>query len=173
MEWAKSKALWNAVFRKNIIFIDVKKFDLNGPYGLQYYWHDLGTALKMFSDRAQGGKSDMVSGPISYDRTIDVVGISERTDAEYYNRVLEQVLLPTANRLIGDEWALQKKCVSAYSSKMKKFWEAYDIDVPDWPANSLNLIIIKNFWVLLARNVYEERRQLNDLQSLQDSIMKL
>lgn len=52
---------WTKKWRK-IIFSDEKKFNLDGPDGFAYYWHDLRTEEKIFSKRQSGGGSVMVWG---------------------------------------------------------------------------------------------------------------
>ena len=43
-----------------VIFTDEKKFNLDGPDGFKYYWHDLRPEPEWFSKRAFGGGSLMV-----------------------------------------------------------------------------------------------------------------
>jgi len=40
LEWAKKHVIWCNKLRK-VLFSDEKKFNLDGPDGCQYYWHDL------------------------------------------------------------------------------------------------------------------------------------
>jgi len=49
---------WNTV-----IFSDEKRFNLNGPDGWAYYWHDMRTEPKVFSKRQSCGGSVMVGKP--------------------------------------------------------------------------------------------------------------
>ncbi|ETL85047.1 hypothetical protein L917_15290 [Phytophthora nicotianae] len=45
---------------RRVIFSDEKKFNLDGPDGYQYYWHDVRKDQEIFSKRASGGGSVMV-----------------------------------------------------------------------------------------------------------------
>eukprot|EP00644_Phytophthora_capsici_P003628 jgi/Phyca11/126627/e_gw1.64.19.1 len=45
---------------RRVIFSDEKKFNLDGPDGYQYYWHDVRNDQEIFSKRASGGGSVMV-----------------------------------------------------------------------------------------------------------------
>ena len=57
--WASEKVTWGQKWRV-VIFSDEKKFNLDGPDGNQYYWHDLRKEPQYFSKRASGGGSVMV-----------------------------------------------------------------------------------------------------------------
>lgn len=99
---------------KKIVFTNEKKFNLDGPDGLQYYWHNLRIALEIFSRQAQGGRLVMAwrgggnrDGGISYKGTIDLVGISSGIDVEHYVNVLDRGLLHTAERLFGEDWTFK------------------------------------------------------------------
>jgi hypothetical protein len=46
---------WN-----HIVFSDEKKFNLDGPDGLQYYWHDLRKEEQTFLSRQNGGGGVMI-----------------------------------------------------------------------------------------------------------------
>lgn len=52
IKWEKE---WN-----NVMFSDEKKFNLDGPDGLRYYWHDLRKDPIYLQKRARGGGSVMI-----------------------------------------------------------------------------------------------------------------
>eukprot|EP00644_Phytophthora_capsici_P005619 jgi/Phyca11/38149/gw1.2.122.1 len=51
---------------RRVIFSDEKKFNLDGPDGYQYYWHDVRNDQEIFSKRASGGGSVMVWAGMNY-----------------------------------------------------------------------------------------------------------
>ena len=59
LKWAKDHMTWNEDWRK-VVWSDEKKFNLDGPDGFAYYWHDLRKEEQIFSTRAQGGGSVMI-----------------------------------------------------------------------------------------------------------------
>ena len=59
LAWAQEKASWTEEWH-SIIFSDEKKFNLDGPDGNQFYWHDLRKEEEYFSKRASGGGSVMI-----------------------------------------------------------------------------------------------------------------
>jgi len=46
--------------RDTVIFSDEKKFNLDEPNGLQYYWHDLRKEKETYFSRQSGGGSVMI-----------------------------------------------------------------------------------------------------------------
>jgi len=54
LQWAKERMGWTKEWH-DIIWSDEKKFNLDGPDGFQYYWHDLRKEELIFSKRPQGG----------------------------------------------------------------------------------------------------------------------
>ncbi|KAG3098643.1 hypothetical protein PI125_g15277 [Phytophthora idaei] len=76
-KWAKAmiraRTDWDRV-----IFSDEKKFNLDGPDGMQYYWHDLRTKKETFYSRRDGGGSVMIWGGFSSKGTTDIAFLSGR-----------------------------------------------------------------------------------------------
>lgn len=56
---------WKEEWR-NLLFNDEKKFNLDGPDGMQCYWHDLRRVKEIRMSRNFGGGSVMVWGGFSY-----------------------------------------------------------------------------------------------------------
>jgi len=64
LEWARASVVLGAQW-ESVVFSDEKKFNLDGPDGLQYYWHDLRKEEQVYSKRQAGGGSVMVWGAFS------------------------------------------------------------------------------------------------------------
>ena len=54
-EWAKVHVTWPPEKWATVIFSDEKKFNLDGPDGFAYYWHDLRRQPRHFYTRHSGG----------------------------------------------------------------------------------------------------------------------
>jgi len=59
VEWARKHMIWSKEWQ-SVIFSDEKRFNLDGPDGFQYYWHDLRHEDKIYSKRQFGGGGVMV-----------------------------------------------------------------------------------------------------------------
>ena len=59
---------------KKMAFADEKKFNLDGPDGLQYYWHDLRKGPELFSKRKFGGGGIMLWGGAFFRREVGAGG---------------------------------------------------------------------------------------------------
>ncbi|GMF35617.1 unnamed protein product [Phytophthora lilii] len=62
---------------RRIVFSDEKKFNLDGPDGYQYYWHDVQNDQEVFSKRASGGGSVMVWAGMNHYRKTEIAFLEE------------------------------------------------------------------------------------------------
>jgi len=135
MEWARSHLEWGAVKSKNVVVKDEKRFNLDGPDGLSYYWHDLRQTPEIFSKRQQGGASVMVWGAISYYGLCDLMDIKVTLDSKGYCEVLEECLLPFVAETTGENWQLQQDGASVHRSKLTMEWlKEKNVSILSWPA---------------------------------------
>ena len=106
IEWAKEYVTWKDQWRC-VIFSDEKKFNLDGPDGWAYYWHDLRRDKEIFSKRQQGGKSLMVWGGFGYGGKASLEFPTGRMNAIHYQTLLEEYLIPVAERIGTKNWIFQ------------------------------------------------------------------
>jgi len=64
-----------------IIWSDEKKFNLDGPDGIRYYWHDLRNEQHYLSKRAFGGGSLMIWGAFVGEKLLDLVVCEHTLDS--------------------------------------------------------------------------------------------
>ena len=57
LKYANSFLLRTFIWTK-VIFLDKKKFNLNGPDGSQYYWHNLWKDPELFSKQQNKGEAE-------------------------------------------------------------------------------------------------------------------
>jgi hypothetical protein len=72
IEWAKLHMEFGQKCR-NVIWSEEKKFNINGPDGMQCYWADLRKELEIFSKNVDGDGSVMVWVVFSWNGTKDIV----------------------------------------------------------------------------------------------------
>jgi len=80
LEFGKRVMTWSDKWLE-VIFSDEKKFNLDGPDGCRYYWHDLRKEKEIFSKRQMGGYSVMVWAAFGYNSTSDIAFIENRLNA--------------------------------------------------------------------------------------------
>lgn len=166
VQWARNHMNWTDEWL-SVLFSDEKKFNLDGPDGWAYYWHDIRKEPQTFFSRQQGGGSLMVWGAFSYNGTTDIVFLEGRQCSEDYQKMLEVQLLPFGKLLGGDEWIFQQDNCSIHVSKSTMQWfRQNQVTVMDWPALSPDLNPMENLWGILARDVYANGRQFATVQDL-------
>lgn len=162
---------WTDRWQK-IIFSDEKKFNLDGPDGFAYYWHDLRTEPKIFSQRQSGGGSVMVWGAIGYLKKMPLTFIDTRMNAQQYQDMVTPYFPAYGYECAGFNWELQQDNAPIHvaRSTLACFAERRIHLFNDWPSKSPDMNIIENMWSLLARKVYEGCRQYHNKAELMDGI---
>jgi hypothetical protein len=170
--WASEKVTWGQKWRE-VLFSDEKKFNLDGPDGNQYYWHDLRKEPQYYSKRASGGGSVMVWAAFGYGGKSSIVFLNGRQNSQDYVRVLENHLLPVGEQICGPNWIFQQDNASIHTSRFTKNWfEANNVRVMEWASKSPDLNPIENLWGILVRLVYSNGRQFNSIPELRAEIVR-
>ncbi len=94
-KWARDRVQWAGRW-KRVIFSDEKKFNLDGPDGFAYYWHDLRKEERYFSKRQNGGGGIMIWAAMSYRGLSDLYVVDGTLNSERYCNILSHYLLPFA-----------------------------------------------------------------------------
>jgi len=166
-EWMSWIAEW-----RHVIFSDEKKFNLDGPDGFQYYWHDLRKEPQYCSKRQAGGGSLMVWGAVGYRGVFELVFIEHTVKAPEYLRMLQQHLVQQAVNVVGPTFVFQQDCASIHTAKVVQEWfRQNDIAVLDWPSKSPDLNIMENLWGLLVRRVYANGKQFDTRAELKTALI--
>jgi hypothetical protein len=167
LEWVKEKVSWTLGKWMTVIFSDENKFNLDGPDGIQCYWHDLRKEKQVFSKRPFGGGSVMIWGAFSANGKAELVIMEGRQNAQKYVEVLEKSMLPFAEDNHGQDFIFQQDNAAIHTARATKAWfEDKNITVLDWPAKSPDLNPIENLWGILSRHVYAQGRQFETKESL-------
>uniref|UniRef100_T1IM81 Transposase Tc1-like domain-containing protein n=1 Tax=Strigamia maritima TaxID=126957 RepID=T1IM81_STRMM len=83
LSWAEKYVSWTDEWKQGV-FSDEKKFNLDGPDGLQNYWHDLRKDNVTMMSRNFGGGSVMVWGAFGYKKKSEIVFLNGRQNAAMY-----------------------------------------------------------------------------------------
>lgn len=173
VEWAKAHVSWTLTPWAKVIFSDEKKFNLDGPDGWAYYWHDVRKEEQIFSKRQNGGGSLMIWGAFCFHKTSKLALVEGTINSTEYCSILEEYLLPAAASMYGTRYIFQQDNASPHTSHARKQWfESKGIDVLRWPAKSPDLNPIENMWGILARSVYRRGRQFSTVEELKEIVFK-
>jgi len=171
--WAEKMVDYGVQNWNKMVFSDEKKWNLDGPDGLRYYWHDLRTEKKTFFSRQNGGGSVMVWAAFWSDGTTKIAFLDGKQKAADYVWTLSEYLLPAVHLRFGTEFVFQQDNASILTSnETTEFFVEHSIDKIDWPAKSPDLNPIENVWAYLTRKVYHDGKQFSTINELKESILR-
>lgn len=166
LAWAQKYMYWTTEWT-NVVFSDEKKFNLDGPDGFQYYWHDLRKEPQLFSKRNFGGGSLMLWAAFSMHGRTHLLKCDGRMNSEKYVNMLETELITFTDDHMDGDFVFQQDNASIHVSRQSRAWfEEKEIDLLDWPACSPDLNPIENLWGILARRVYANGRRYTSVNEL-------
>ena len=97
LNWAVDKRVRTEKW-KSVYFSDEKKWNLDGPDGCQYYWHDLRKDQSFFKSRQFGGGSVMVWAAFSATKKSKIVFLEGRQNSAMYIQTIKGNLKPIITR---------------------------------------------------------------------------
>lgn len=173
-QWAYDHVSFTQVEWKKVIWTDEKKFNLDGPDGLSYYWHDQRIQRKILSRRHSSGGSIMIWGCFSGCGVGELCELDGRLTSLKYIDILETHLLPFAYANHGtgfNDFILQQDGASAHRAIATRNWlDAVGVKVMTWPAVSPDLNPIENVWGIMAQEVYKHGRKFRNKDELRQTV---
>jgi len=163
MSWTHE---WNV-----ILFSDEKKFNLDGPDGSQFYWHDLRKDPEYFSKRQMGGGSVMVWIAFGFNGKCPLAYVKPRSTHTDYIETLQDHLLPFGEILGGPLWTFQQDYASIHTANGTTEWLLDNgIHTLEWAPKSPDMNPVENVWGILVRRIYEGGRQYQNVAQLKVAI---
>ena len=163
LAWARQHMSWTDQWL-TVLFSDEKKFNLDGPDGLSYYWHDLRKQRQEVFSRQHGGGSVVVWAAFGYNGTTEIAFIDSRLNSKKYQELLEIYMLPYINEICGPNATFQQDNAPCHASSDTKSWIKHrNINLMQRPAKSPDLNPIENLWGILVRSVYANNRRFNSI----------
>lgn len=170
MDFAINHVTWTVGW-KRVIFSDEKKWNLDGPDGCHYYWHDLRTEPHYFKKRGHGGGSVMTWAAFGVNGKTELKVIHGRINSKDYQELLAGALLPVGEAIGDPQWIFRQDNAPIHTSHSTMAWfQEHGVRVLPWPALSPDLNPIENVWGIMARRVYANGRQFDNVAELRDAI---
>jgi hypothetical protein len=173
--FANTYILWGSTGQpswENVIFADAKKFNLDGPDGWNYYWHDLRFPPLYAMRRHTGGGGTMVYIFFTHDKKFKLILLDGSVDAAIYVDALNDVIKPAVKELGRNRrnkvFYLHDNARIHTSNLAKEWFRVNKIPLIKIPAYSPDLNPAENVLSMLCREVYRDGKQymsVGDLKS--------
>lgn len=173
IRWARAHVKWSVPQLGKVVFSDEKRFNLDGPDGFNYYWHDIRKPETVLSRRQNGGGGIMVWGAFSAFGVSKLALLKGRQNTQCYLKVMDEYLLHYTDDKLPVTWIYQQDNAPIHVSQAARSWfSSQGIRLMDWPSRSPDLNPIENVWGWLARAVYAENRQFLTVSDLTKCVME-
>lgn len=170
--WCKDHRSWRNKWR-NVVFSDEKKFNLDGPDGNCFYYHDKRKPPLLHNKRHSGGGSVMLWAAIGPRGKTKIKFLDGTVNAEKYQDVLKTHLIPDGGRIGGKGWIFMQDNASVHrAGTTQQFLTDNKIKVLPWPPRSPDLNPIENVWGTLSQLVYADGKQFETKEELKDAILR-
>lgn len=119
---------------RRIIFTNEKRFNLDGPYGLSYYFHDMRKEEQFLSRRQMRGGVMILCGIGCYGK-MEIKFITGKMNSKMYLEMIEEQINTYATRIAGEKFISRQDNVAVHTAKVvKEYFSLEKIRVLDWSA---------------------------------------
>ncbi|EDW10347.1 DNA N6-methyl adenine demethylase [Drosophila mojavensis] len=160
LNFANTYIVWSEEHWRRVIFHDERRFNLDGPDGFSYYFHDLRNYERTLSQRPRGNSVYIylmicVGGPIH----LEVSSAKQRPES-----CIEAILRERPNivsKLGGNtEFVLQDhNWMSHALPTAQELLNGEGLKTQKWPTIAHDLNIMENIWGWLIREVFDGGRK--------------
>lgn len=162
---------WDSEWGK-IVFSDEKRFRLDGPDGLNYYWAGLDEATEFNYGLQNNGKGVMVWGAISGNGTLFLEFCSDQMNSNEYCAILNRTIVHHFNNTDEELVFMQDGAGVHKSAYTMDFLERKGISVFEWPPYSPDLNPIENVWGWMVQIMYKDGKRYQNLTDLKNAIIE-
>jgi transposase len=173
LQYSKVGVRLGTEFWKKVIFSDETEVSLY-PQKKKFVIRKKGTELapSHILPAVKHSPKIMIWGCFGYKGVGALFFCEQRLNSEEYINVLNTALLPSVDKLCGDEdWFFQQDNAPCHKSRATMNWlQEHEIEAIAWPANSPDLNPIENVWAYLKQHLYQEEGGWETVRQLRDRI---
>ncbi|GJQ70190.1 hypothetical protein Trydic_g22650 [Trypoxylus dichotomus] len=119
LNFARQHIQWTEDWKK-VVFMDEKRFSLDGSDGFQHNWHNFRKEPKVISRRPQGGEGAMIWGGIFYSGVVEIISIEGSLNVQKYLEIIENVKGLIQNQIGMEDFVLQQDNAPTHKARVVK-----------------------------------------------------
>ena len=170
LEWARQHRNLTVQHWRHVLFSDESRVCLDPADGRLRVRRMRRQPLDdedMMPVRQGGGGSVHIWAAIHYNGKCELQILNENVNGESYRRLMEDVALPYARGVFGENFVWQHDNAPAHKSRVvRQLLEQEDVNVLPWPACSPDCNPIENCWDQLKRAVHSRNPRPTNLAEL-------